>query len=456
MSVTPRIDRDRLIAAWRDANNPGKHLLWDRDFPLSPAAQAQTVPDALAVISPMPVYGSLTGIYLAWEYTSWMDESRSFHESCYLGDWSWLRKFRITGPDALKLLRDTVANNVDDFPIGQMKHIIVTREDGFLIGDGVCLRLGEDEFLCTGGVTCGEGIMFNSAGYDVQTADETAEAYLFSVQGPNSLHVIEKAIGRSIRDIPFGRFADAEISGRSVRLVRIGMSGELGYEVHGDSADGSFVWQALKEAGAEFGLRQMGLRTMMLNHLESYVPTQFLDYVPAIFQGPMDEEMSPAYRSPITLGWGRLIDWHHEFPGREALMRERDNPVLKTVMLEWSSEDCIDVFASLFRDDDEPFEPFGFPMAASEGGVPTPHYIFTKDGAMIGATVSRGYSVNFRKMLSIATVPIPFAQPGTELVVRYGAEGRRQKDIRVVVRATPYKPDGRKVDVTSLPSHLSG
>ncbi|HWI30068.1 MAG TPA: hypothetical protein VNT50_01120 [Microbacterium sp.] len=453
MSTTPHIDTERLARAWRDSGDPNKHLLWDRELPLSPAAQAQVVLDESTTISPMPNYGSLIGVYLPWQYTSWIDESKSFHETCYLGDWSWLRKYRITGPDALRLLRDSVANDVDNFEIGQIKHIISTRDDGFLIGDGVCLKLADDDFLCTGGVTCSEGMMFRSQGYDVTTSDESSGRFLFSVQGPTSIHVIERAVGRSIRDIRFARFAEADIDGRTVRLVRIGMSGELGYEVHGDSADASVVWQALKTAGAQFGLRQLGLRTMLLNHLESYIPTQFLDYVPAIFEGELEQVMSQGYRSPITLGWGNLIDWNHEFAGREALRREMSEGILTTVTLEWSSEDCIDVMASLFRTDDEPYEPFGFPMAASEGGVPSPHGVFTVDGHQIGATVSRGYSVNYRVMLSIATIPRMFAEEGTELMVHYGSP-ERTKLIRATVRPTPYKPDARRVDVATLPSHL--
>ena len=40
------------------------------------------------------------------EYTDWMDESMSWKETCYVGDWSWLWDRRFKGPDALRLFSD--------------------------------------------------------------------------------------------------------------------------------------------------------------------------------------------------------------------------------------------------------------------------------------------------------------------------------------------------------------
>ena len=36
------------------------------------------------------------------EYTDWLDESLSWKQTCYIGDWSFLWQHRITGPDALQ------------------------------------------------------------------------------------------------------------------------------------------------------------------------------------------------------------------------------------------------------------------------------------------------------------------------------------------------------------------
>ena len=68
--------------------------------------------------------------WIPWQYTNFIDESLSFHETAYLGDWSSLTKFRIKGPDALKFLSRFCVNNLAKFNIGQIKHAIQTDEHG--------------------------------------------------------------------------------------------------------------------------------------------------------------------------------------------------------------------------------------------------------------------------------------------------------------------------------------
>ena len=88
-----------------------------------------------------------------------------------------------------------------------------------------------------------------------------------------------------ISDLKFITFCDVSIAGRTVRLYRGGMSDEIGYELFGKSEDGSVIRNAVYEAGKEFGLRQLGLRSMILNHLQAYFPTIWFDFIPAIAVG---------------------------------------------------------------------------------------------------------------------------------------------------------------------------
>ena len=77
------------------------------------------------------------------EYTDWMEESKSWKETCYIGDWSflWQRWFR--GPDALKLFSDVAVNSFEKFDIGQSKHAVHCNKDGKIIHEGILSRFGE-------------------------------------------------------------------------------------------------------------------------------------------------------------------------------------------------------------------------------------------------------------------------------------------------------------------------
>ncbi|HWI22650.1 MAG TPA: hypothetical protein VNT22_08560 [Baekduia sp.] len=75
------------------------------------------------------------------QFTNWVDESMSWKENCYIGDWTFLPSLRYTGPDVLKLFADCSMNN---FRIEQSKHIIHTNSDGKIIEEGVLTRYKED------------------------------------------------------------------------------------------------------------------------------------------------------------------------------------------------------------------------------------------------------------------------------------------------------------------------
>ena len=75
------------------------------------------------------------------EYTDWMDESMSWKENCYIGDWSFVWNRRIKGPDAIKLFSDISTASFETFDIGQAKHVVNCNEDGKVLHNGILSRL---------------------------------------------------------------------------------------------------------------------------------------------------------------------------------------------------------------------------------------------------------------------------------------------------------------------------
>jgi Aminomethyltransferase folate-binding domain len=101
------------------------------------------------------------------EYTDWMDESMSWKETCYIGDWSFLWERHFRGPDPLKLFSEVAVNNFDNFAHGQSKHVIHTNEDGKVIHEGILSRLGEEEFILFGRGGFWVDYQLRQRGYDV-------------------------------------------------------------------------------------------------------------------------------------------------------------------------------------------------------------------------------------------------------------------------------------------------
>ena len=444
MKIFDKIDTQQMELAWANRFNPEVSFYGGKEIAFSSAVQAQISPNGISSTGEMPTYAQLHSVLIPHEYTGWLDECKSISETCYIGDWSWLNKFRIKGPDLIPCMEASTINGYKKFPVGKGRHILSIRPDGKITGDGIAFREAEDQMLLTGGLTIAPGQLIQNEGFDVTVEDLTAKMYNFHIQGPNAGKVMEKVCGEDVSDLAFIHFRDVTIAGRAVRLYRGGMSGELGYEVFGDSADGSVIWKAICDAGEEFGIRQFGYRSLMLNHLQAFFPTIWIDFFPAIM--PPEAGCDVFFRSPVDFGWGNLIDKTRDFPGKDILLAEMDQPKQKSVTLEWNIEDVISLYTSLFDEDNEPYEQLSLPVNTSEiaAGAPPMLPVFNKEQQMIGWASNRGYSYQFRKVLSLSIIDVAYAEPGTEVLVLYGNQGKRQTMIRATVAEVPYKKDHRK------------
>jgi vanillate/3-O-methylgallate O-demethylase len=403
------------------------------------------------------------------EYTDWMDESMSWKENCYIGDWTFLWERRFKGPDALKLFSDISVNSFAKFDVGQAKHVIHCNEDGKVIHEGILSRIGEEELLLFGRGCFWADYKLRHGKYNATSEGDNLTN--FQVAGPNAVQVIEKACGESIRDIKFMHFRTIRIAGREAMALRQGMAGEPGYEIQAPVQYQDEVYNSILDAGKEYGIRKLGGRTVFINHLEACFPTIITDYLPAIFGDDMKEyldefkaampgfaitfsingsfdgsDVSEWYRSPVELGWAKNINFNHHFIGRKALEAEVANPKRVMRTLVWNAADVVEVYASLFRQGEHypymeiPRDQRGFMYADR----------VIKNGKIAGVATSRGYSYYFRQMLSLCVIDVEQSQVGNEVTVIWGNPGEPQKEIRARVAQAPYKQDNRRVDVTKI------
>jgi vanillate/3-O-methylgallate O-demethylase len=413
--------------------------------------------------------------FIPAEFTDFIDESMSWKQTCYIGDWSPLFKIMVEGPDAIRFFSDISINSFVNFPIGKGKHAVFCSKSGHVTGDGVLMRLSEEKvYYQSGPGVPWARFMLEQGTYDATCTDVTDDWFIFQVSGPNALFVLEKATGESLRDIGFMTMRPTQIDGMDFYLLRQGMAGEIGYELHGSSRHGRKIYQAILDAGAEFGIRRLGSRTQQVNHVEACFPTSTVDYVPAFHgedeRGFFDElkkanarvslelmhnagsyamtQNSDMYRTPFELGWGKSVRFDHPFHGREALELLAAEENRKTVTLVWDADDVVDVYAALFRKEALP-PIMELPRHLAEHGVWADAVLI--NGKTVGVSTSRCYSVYFREMLSLCVIDARFAEPGTQVDVIWG-KGDSAKSIRATVARTPYKTDNRKVDVSLLPT----
>lgn len=162
------------------------------------------------------------------------------------------------GPDALKLFSDISVNSFENYKLGQTKHLIHCSEVGKVIAQGVLIRAGELKFVNQSLSTFYSEFMLKKGNYNATFHER--QTFNFQVSGPKALQVVEKlAPGRGLREIKFMNVGTLRIKGREVSALRQGMAGEIGFELQGPKEYAQEIYDAVLEAGKEFGIRRLAV-----------------------------------------------------------------------------------------------------------------------------------------------------------------------------------------------------
>jgi len=192
-------------------------------------------------------------------------------------DGSTLGKFRIHGPDALKALQRVYVSDMSKVKEGRIKYSAMCNDDGCVIDDGVVVKLGENDYYFTtstgrAGQTV-EWIRYHTRfdGWDFNMVNLTDAMGVINLSGPNARKVLAKIvdIDMSNEAFAFSEYKEFFIQDTIfVRAMRLGFVGELSYELHVPSSYMKAVWDMLKDAGAEFGIRNFGVEAQNVLRLE--------------------------------------------------------------------------------------------------------------------------------------------------------------------------------------------
>lgn len=445
------------------ANRWGKGSLAFVDRPMigSPGAPAQAETNA------SNIWGHINAGYLiGYEYTRWWKESWALRNTAVVGDWSWLNKTRVTGPDAERLLSYASVKNVARMQVGQIYYTPMTNEAGKVAIEGLTLKMAEGEYLFSQSASLQWlSKVREMTGMKVDLEDVTADYTTFALQGPKSTEILEALTGEDFKDLRFSRWRKVRLLDEDVIVGRQGVTGEVGYEFLMPTASGRAheLWRRIREVGSDFGLRELGFKTQLVGHTETGIATVIRDFLPARMPAHLikkfarhwmsheevdaiDYDMSVHFCSPSELGWKHTINLDHDFLGRDALAREADEggPAHRLMGLVWNSDDMARLYAGLFRD-----EPSAPPPDLPYGQF---RILFLKafDGKeQVGWASGIAYSPNLRRMISLSRLRASHARDGAEVEVLWGGFSTEPSvRIRAKVVSLPFIKQRRADDLT--------
>jgi aminomethyltransferase len=374
-------------------------------------------------------YREWSGYYAVSSYEPHHEhEYNAIRNAAALIDVSPLYKYRITGPDATRLVDRIITRDMRKVTVGQVIYTPWCDERGHVIDDGTVSRLAENSYRWTAADPSLRWFTQNAVGMDVKIEDISEEVAALALQGPTSGRLLMRVAGAEIERLKYFRVMRARIAGVEVDISRTGYTGDLGYEIWIPAERAVRVWDALVDVGQAFDIHPAGMLALDVARIEAgllLIDVDFNSSKKAIIE-------SQKY-SPFEMGLGRLVNLDKgRFIGQAALSAEqRRGPTREIVGLEvdWPSVERL-------------YEAVSLPPAISPiaSRVAVPVY---RRGAQTGKATSTTWSPTLKKLIALATVRREHARPGTRLEIEITVEAVRHR-VPATVTKTPFFNPKRK------------
>jgi aminomethyltransferase len=197
-----------------------------------------------------------------------------------LFDVSHMGEIRFRGAGALAAIQHITMNDAARLKDGQAQYSALLTQEGTYVDDILVHKIVDNDYLLV--VNAGTKdkdyariLRQVGAWPSVSISDDSANYSQLAVQGPRALETLQKLTKVDLAAIKNYWFTSGEVAGvPGVLIARSGYTGEDGFEVYlpSDVATTEKVWNALMEAGAEFGIRPCGLGARNTLRLEAGMP----------------------------------------------------------------------------------------------------------------------------------------------------------------------------------------
>ena len=332
-------------------------------------------------------------------------EYRAVREGVGILDFSPLLKVDIEGPNAKQLMNPAFTRDISKVSTGRIAYGAVLGEDGLMRDDSTVGVRGDDRLRVAGSPLMPREVVPYAESVGLTATERRSELAHLNLQGPRSRDVLARLTDVDVSNAAFPYYTIKDgirVAGvDDAYVARMGYTAELGYElmVPADSALG--VFDALMEAGAEFGIRPVGGAAIMMVRIEAGMVMGEFEY--------------DTRTSPWECGLGWAVDLEKgDFRGRDAVLRLRDERRQRLVGV------------ALERGEDTAT---GAPLQSAEGEA-------------IGAiTMSMPSPYLGGKTLALAQVDEAHAAPGTS--VRAAVDG--DEIAGEVVSIPVYDPERKRV-----------
>ena len=330
-------------------------------------------------------------------YSGINEEHKAVRNSVGVFDVSHMGEFMLKGPKALDLIQLVTSNDASKLTDGKVQYSCLPNDTGGIVDDLLVYRWKEDEYYLVVNASNIEkdwNWIKKHNDFGVEMRNLSDDYSLLAVQGPNAVATLQKLTEVDLKTIPYYAFTIGKLAGvEGVIISNTGYTGAGGFELYMMNAEAKKVWDAVFEAGKEFGIVPAGLGCRDTLRLEKAF---------CLYGNDIDDTTSP-----IEAGLGWITKFTKKFTNSDYHKSLKDKGPAKKLI--------------------------GFEIT-EKGKIPRQHFkIKDTEGNEIGEVTSGTQSPSLGKAIGLAYVKSEFAQTGTEIFVEI-----RNQPVKAMVVKTPF------------------
>lgn len=328
-------------------------------------------------------------------YSGIIDEHNTVRNAVGIFDVSHMGEIEVRGPEALALIDFLTPNAASKLKDGQAQYSALLYEHGGFVDDILVHKVSAHHyFLCVNASNQDKDYAHIREHNTFQAEVEFASARyaLLAVQGPHAPSVVRKLADVDLTPVRYYHFVDGSVGGVPARIARTGYTGELGFELYVAAEEAVRVWNAVLDAGAEFGIKPAGLGARNTLRLEAAM---------ALYGHEITASLTP-----LEAGLERIVKFEKgNFLGRKALLEQHERGVHRLLT--------------------------GFEMTGR--GIGRDGYEIMIGGAPAGWVTSGGPSPTLGRNIGMCYLPVAHTRPGENIQVMI-----RNQPVEAVTRPMPF------------------
>jgi len=338
------------------------------------------------------------GYNMPIQFSGINDEHETVRTRLGVFDVSHMGEIWVKGPKSLDFVQYVTTNDASVLHNGKVQYSCFPNGKGGIVDDLLVYKVDDNTYLLVVNASNIEKDWNwlqsqNKVGAELYNAsDEIAQ---LAVQGPLALKAMQKLTATQITDMEYYTFKKLNFAGvKDVIFATTGYTGSGGCEIYMANEDAAKIYEAVMQAGAEYGIKPIGLAARDTLRLEMGF---------CLYGNDIDDTTSPI---EAGLGWITKFTDTKNFINKDIFLKQKKEGTSRRLV--------------------------GFELI--DKGVPRHGYdVVDAGGRKIGIVTSGTMGPSVKKGIGMAYVPIAYMAPGSEIFISV-----REKPLKAIVVKLPF------------------